>query len=137
MILLPAEIATRFKSSLCLIPQLRNCLNDASIEKPKQYVISKEVNKIKYARALLLSGDKGENILIHLMDKDDYKLQTSIAGAFAYTKKDSSNIDFIIEALLKKKNSPSQLVRKSVIDTLKILSEYKSANIKVRDYISK
>ncbi len=125
------------QSSLCLIPQLRNCLNDASIEKLKQYVISKEVNKIKYARALLLSGDKGENILIHLMDKDDYKLQTSIAGAFAYTKKDSSNIDFIIEALLKKKNSPSQLVRKSVIDTLKILSEYKSANIKVRDYISK
>ena len=125
------------QSSLSIIPKLRNCLSDASIDKLKQYVISKEMNKIKFARALLLSGDKGENILIHLMDKDDYKLQTSIAGAFAYTNKESSNIDFIIEALLKKKNSPSQLVRKSVMDTLKILSEYKSTNIKVKDYISK
>lgn len=134
---LPSQNSSISQATLTLIPQMKNTLSDYSIGVLKQFILSKEVNKFLYAKALLLSGEKGENILIRLMNKDDVKLQASIANAFSFADPNSSNIDFITEALLNKKGSTSQLVRKNVNETLGILGQYMSVNVNLKDFVKK
>lgn len=134
---LPSQNSSISQATLSLIPQMKNTLSDYSIETLKQFILSKEVSKCLYAKALLLSGEKGENILIRLMNKDDVKLQANIASAFAFADPNSSNIDFITEALLNKKGSTSQLVRKNVNETLGILGQYRSVNVNLQNFVKK
>ena len=111
-------------TALNLIPHIKNNCPDNILSILHRNLLSREVNKLAYVKALLHAGYSGENILISLFDKNDYKLQANIAQGFAYADPFSSNIDFIIETLLKHQNCNSALVRKNIILTLSSLSKY-------------
>lgn len=113
------------QSGLGLITALSDNCPDGIIDFVINNLLRTKTNKVSYAKTLLSLGDKGENYLIRLFDRENVKIQTSIAQSFSYADSSSSNFDFIIETLMKHNDDISALIRKTIMTSIFTLAQKK------------
>ena len=84
------------------------------------------INKNIIAKTIVKLGIEGEGVLLKIMSSEpdsNYKLKSAIVHSLAYADINSSNIDFIIECIFKQGKNSSNLVRKSSIFSIRVLTE--------------
>lgn len=87
-------------------------------------LLESQLNKQIIAETLVKTGAEGETVLLKILNKEDdskNKLKASIAYAFALSRVDSLNFDFILETLFKYSANPDASIRKACLSTILVL----------------